>query len=81
MGTPPIPPSPTPTPKSQEPTTVETASMEAKKEWAPQKLKGFQLFMLFASITLVTFVALLDTSILGTVRSHPHGFTPNLDTY
>jgi hypothetical protein len=32
-----------------------------------QTLKGLKLFILLGSITLVTFLALIDTSIIGTV--------------
>jgi hypothetical protein len=38
---------------------------------SPDKLHGGKLFILLGSITLVTFLALLDTSIVGTVRTLP----------
>jgi hypothetical protein len=52
--------------------TTETTSVDTNKEWEPQKLHGMRLLLIFASMTLVTFLALLDTSILGTVWSHFH---------
>jgi hypothetical protein len=47
---------------------------------APDKLHGPKLFVLLASITLATFLALLDTSIVGTVCNFPYIGTQSLTT-
>jgi hypothetical protein len=57
-------------------TTDDSAKLEAiaespgdfSKETPFQPLKGLKLATLLGSITLVIFLALLDTSIIGTVR-------------
>jgi hypothetical protein len=67
----PTPSLPSPSQKSQEVMATETASVDTTEEWKQQKLHGLQLFVLFACMTLVSFLALLDTSILGTVRPQP----------
>jgi hypothetical protein len=64
-----------PSPTTQDPTVPTTT----KDEPAKQTLKGLKLAVLLASITLVTFLALIDTSIIGTVRaSRPLLATNNL---
>lgn len=61
----------TPTPPLDETTatTSTTTSIVPKDDAAAPKVKGLKLLILLASVTLVTFLALLDTAILGTVRS------------
>lgn len=65
----------TQTPPSEDPTTTTTSTITSvvpKDNVAEPKVKGLKLFILLASTTLVTFLALLDTSILGTVCLPPH---------
>jgi hypothetical protein len=45
--------------------TTEISDVAAQKQY----LKGLKLFTLLGSLTLVTFLVLLDTSIIGTVRT------------
>jgi hypothetical protein len=51
------------TPKSEPDTQTPPKTIETT-----HPLKGLKLAILLGSITLVTFLALLDTSIVGTVR-------------
>lgn len=50
---------------------MEVEPSTTKDEPSSQTLHGLKLATLLGSITLVTFLALIDTSILGTVRPHP----------
>jgi hypothetical protein len=63
-------------PISSEPiaaTPTPTTTKPSQHNAHPEKLKGLQLAILLGSLTLVTFLALLDTSIVGTVTT-PHLF-------
>jgi hypothetical protein len=61
----PAPPSPT----SSKPVAATTTIIKYQDDAPIEKLKGAKLYILLGSITLVTFVALLDTSIVGTVST------------
>jgi hypothetical protein len=55
-----------------------TPTTTSQNDAPPEKLKGLKLAVLLGSITLVTFLALLDTSIVGTVTNHPiSAYTPS----
>jgi len=65
----------TPTPATTpDPIAVEPST---SKDEPSQTLHGLKLATLLGSIALVTFLALIDTSILGTVRPRP----PSLHTH
>jgi hypothetical protein len=56
-------------------TTTTTTEKPSQKDAPPEKIKGLKLAILLGSITLMTFLGLLDTSIVGTVTTLP---TPHL---
>ena len=60
-----------PSPTSEKPQTEDTPDILPGNNIVREKvyLKGVKLTVLLASLTLVTFLVLLDTSILGTVST------------
>lgn len=67
----------TPSPTTQEPAPAVVLTTVGDESTKPT-LKGLKLAVLLGSITLVTFLALTDTSILGTVRSPPIRYLINI---
>jgi hypothetical protein len=61
----------TPTPTTAADPIAPTDPNTDKGDLPSQTLHGLKLATLLGSITLVTFLALIDTSILGTVRPLP----------
>lgn len=62
-------------PEDANPTSEKSVTDETLVRHEPEQLKshvtGFKLALLLGSLTLVTFVVLLDTSIIGTVSTTP----------
>ena len=62
--------SPNALPEEEQPTTPPPPLTTTEKEKEKTYLTGLKLLVLLASLTLVTFLVLLDTAVLGTAIPH-----------